>query len=92
MSLNVREGYLELENVNVREARSQSNTYWKAWRVWATSASRTGFTSRSTSCPIFYIPVLRKLVAPCLFLEISKYNFLCMHLCAPQNILDFPKL
>ena len=48
MSLNVMEGYLELENVNVGEARSQSNTYGKAWRVWATSASRTGFTSRSS--------------------------------------------
>lgn len=32
MSLNVVEGYLEPENVNIREARSQSNTYWKAWR------------------------------------------------------------
>ena len=26
------EGYLEPENVNIREAISQSNTYWKAWR------------------------------------------------------------
>lgn len=32
MSLNVMEGYLEPETMNVREARSQSNTYWKAWR------------------------------------------------------------
>lgn len=26
------EGYAEPENVNIREARSQSNTYWKTWR------------------------------------------------------------